>query len=377
MELSERFMRVSASGVSRVEPSIELDGSWEVGILDTYLNIPNDDSEEKGHHGGGAVEKTYGREFLCDGPMDFTMRYEVKQDGLVNEGARKAWINYKYGNNAKNTQSSQFDIWGMKINEEQRKLTAQTVSNYFKDVYFKNNPDKRLTIHEIITILNENMKRGGFVEAVPFLGAVFAKTGGEKHIVRPPYFSLPSLSIVNGLVTMHVPFYVREVYFRPNLRKILNFRAIKSHPELHIDSIFKRGMYHVHSPLTGSNYMPSDSGGVLYQFYRESYIIRDPTTTIHSVVKTGDKSHEIERNALRILAPDLIESKPTGNHSEPWLRIIERKGGYVQYANPIYCDLKYNRLTRIGLRLVKPNGKYEILKGGWLTLHFRRKIKHE
>ena len=235
----------------------------------------------------------------------------------------------------------------MKINEEQRKLTAQTVSNYFKDVYFKNNPDKRLTIHEIITILNENMKRGGFVDAVPFLGAVFAKTGGEKHIVRPPYFSLPSLSIVNGLVTMHMPFYVREVYFRPNLRKILNFRAIKSHPELHIDSIFKRGMYHVHSPLTGSNYMPSDSGGVLYQFYRESYIIRDPTTTIHSVVKTGDNT------------------------------IIERKGGYVQYANPIYCDLKYNRLTRIGLRLVKPNGKYEILKGGWLTLHFRRKIKHE
>ena len=207
MELSERFMRVSASGVSRVEPGIELDGSWEVGILDTHLDIPND--SEKDHH--VTVEKTYGKEILCEGPMDFVMKYEVKKDGLVSEGARKAWINYKYGNNARKTQSSQFDIWNMKIEEGQRKLTAQTISNYFKDVYFKDNPNKRLTIHEIIAILNEKMRKGAIDHAAPLLSAVFAKTGGEKFVVRPPYFSLPSIDIVNGLVTMHVPYYVKKV----------------------------------------------------------------------------------------------------------------------------------------------------------------------
>ena len=83
MELSERFMRVSASGVSRVEPSIEIDGSWEVEILDTYLDIPNE-SEEKGHL--ATAEKTYGKELLCEGPMDFVMRYEVRKDKLLGEG---------------------------------------------------------------------------------------------------------------------------------------------------------------------------------------------------------------------------------------------------------------------------------------------------
>ena len=267
----------------RVEPSIELDGSWEVGILDTYLDIPND-SEEKGHL--ATAEKTYGKELLCVGPMDFVIRYEVRKDGLVNEGARKAWINYKYGNNAKKTQSSQFDVWNMKIDEEQRKLSSQTISNYFKDVYFNNNPNKRLAIHEIVTILKEELKKEAIDHAAPLLNAVFAKTGGEKFVVRPPYFSLPSIEIVNGLVTMHVPYYVRKVYFRPNLRRILNFEAVMSYPQVHIDSIFKRNMFHVHSPLTGSNYV-LDGGGVLYQFYRESYIIRDPATMIHSVVESG------------------------------------------------------------------------------------------
>ena len=214
MELSERFMRVSPSGVLRVEPGIELDGSSEVGIFDTYLNIPND-SEDKGHH--ATTEKMYGKEMLCTGPMDFVLKYEVRKDGLVREDARKAWIDYKYGNSARKTQSSQFDIWSMKIDEEQRKLTAQTVSNYFKDVCFKENPNKRLTMHEIITILDENIKQGTIKDTLPLLSAVFARTGGEKYVVRPPYFSLPSLSIVNGLLTMHVPYYVRKVYFNHNL----------------------------------------------------------------------------------------------------------------------------------------------------------------
>ena len=117
--------------------------------------------------------------------------------------------------------------------------------------------------------------------------------------------------------------------------------------------------------------------GVLYQFYGESYIIRDPTTMIHSVVESG-KVAEAERNTLRILAPELVESKPIGNRSEPWLRIIEKKGGYVQYVNPIYCDLTYNRLTRIRFSFMNSDtNTREILKGGWLTLHFRRKLKHE
>ena len=178
---------------------------------------------------------------------------------------------------------------------------------------------------------------------------------------------------------MHVPYYVRKVFFRPNLRRILNFEAVKSYPQVHIDSIFKRNMFHVHSLLTGSNYVldGGGGGGVLYQFYKESYIMRDPTMMIHSVVESG-KVAEAERNTLHILAPELVELKPIGNRSEPWLRKIERKAGYVQYANPIYCDLKYNRLTHIRLSFINSNtNAREILKGGWLTLHFRRKLKHE
>ena len=371
MELSERFLRVSASGISRVEPGIELDGPWEVGVLDTHLDVPNSGKDSV------TVEKTYGKETFKDGTMDFTILYEIKQDGLVNEGARKAWIDYKYGNNAKKTQSSQFDIWNMKIHPEARKFTGRTVSNYLNDVFFKNNPDKKLTIHEIIAILNERMRVGASDHAAPLLNAVFAKTGGEKFVVRPPYFSVPSLDIVNGLVTMHVPYYVRKVYMRPSLRKILNFQAIKTYPLVHIDKIFTRNLFHVHSPLTGSHYVVDGGRGVVYQFYRESYIIRDPATMIHSVVES-DKATEAEQNTLRILAPDLVESKPIGDRSEPWLRIIERKGGYVQYANPIYCDLKYNRLNRIRLSFMNSDtNTREILKSGWLTLHFRRKLKHE
>ena len=113
------------------------------------------------------------------------------------------------------------------------------------------------------------MEKGAIDNAVPFLGAVFAKTGGEKYVVRSPYFSPPSLSIVNGLVTMHVPYYVRKVYFNHNLRVILNLKSIMYHPQVHIDSVFERGTYNVHSPLTGSHYS-TDDGGVVYRFAHQS-----------------------------------------------------------------------------------------------------------
>ena len=57
----------------------------------------------------------------------------------------------------------------------------------------RNNPNKRLTIHEIVAILNEELKKGAIDHAAPLLNAVFAKTGGEKFVVRPPYFSFPSI----------------------------------------------------------------------------------------------------------------------------------------------------------------------------------------
>ena len=82
----------------------------------------------------------------------------------------------------------------------------------------------------------------------------------------------------------------------------------------------------------------TDDRGSYYRFANEPYIIRDPTTMIHSVVKSGSKDVDIERNTLRILAPDLEHRKHSSEHARQISKISCSRRCVLSSKDTVVCS---------------------------------------
>lgn len=356
----------------RIDPPLDLEGTWEVGLLDAYLNLP--------HKTGNSLERKYGKEDFIEavGEYEMFIRCEITQDRLSRAPeVREAFKKYRYGNlPRKAQQSSQFDIWNYKIRDSRRRIVHdihiyRTFTNYFETY-----PDVKITLGEVLELLNAQLIEQFNATVNPWLKYVFNQTGGENAVITSPYFQIPKLRSENGLIKLNTPFFIKNIYLNKALNKIFKFHSEDSLEDY--DIILKRVLIGIPSPLSGMQYVKDadGEGGKQYNFQMEEYKVTSPCKELIGFSETVIK----DPRKLFILMPDVIEETKIGNSAKPLLRMMEWKDGtsYTQFRNPIYSKLRYNKLGDFAIKLAGEDftESYINIKGR-LALHFRLKIEDE
>ena len=358
----------------RIDPPLELEGAWEVGLLDAYLDLPH-----KTTHG---LKHKYGKgDFVSAlGELDIFFECKILKDRLTrNQAVRDAFKKYKYGNFPRKPQrSTQFDIWNYKIHDERRLEIKEIYISRVMSSYFNENPNAKVTIEEIIELLNDAIEEKFIYHIKPWLKYVFWQTGGENAIISSPYFQIPTLQIEGNIIKLNTPFYVKKIYTSTILNKLFKFHLIETlYPNYKI--ILNRMLVPIPSPLIGNQYIKDaeGEGGKEYIFPTEPYHIASPCKELVGFLGASTTKDPAK---LFILMPDMIEETKFGNATKPLLKMMEWKDGanYTQFHNPIYSKLRYNRLGDFKIELTSEDCKESCINlKGKLTLHFRLKIEDE
>ena len=297
---------------------VKLDGDYEVGVIDVIVDDTN----------------YYDNNYRENETFDLKLHLTIPIDGLSGN-ERQNFRKTAYNTNNIG-QLSSYDIWN--LNTESRNTQTITIANMVGK--FLSNPMKRFTRQEIIDTINSSFKN---IDYKSFLTPMFRGLWVDYE----KYTSQPSLTLINEMYHLDIPYYVSKIELSNWLAKLTG-----------LQKVFIRNT--VELP-----YAPLQDKSLTYR-------LLDP-------VKRLCSDYIKQQDLFLLIYCSLAEYQFFGNIKSPVLRIFghsskQKTINWTQFSKVQYLPIKFTQFQNFKISIFNEKGQ-RFKNRVYLTLHFKKKIK--